>query len=180
MSIHFEAWKTSDVNGTSRTARMRSLHCGPALRPGFKSSEGGDSNNFQNCQMENNLENTRKRSQEDLIVDTCHKDKILKKYLYLCVTLINSYTRKMWTQYRTNTQCEWTHLLPCVGICLIVPIGFLVKKTHLQFKGYVIDRRKTGAHAHKHSSMLAYITIIKRGVRAVPADYTTRFMYTLP
>ena len=48
ISMHFGTWKTSAVDGTSKTAKTCSSHCGLGLRPGLKTSGGEDSNNFQN------------------------------------------------------------------------------------------------------------------------------------
>ena len=48
ISVHFEAWKTSAVNGTSRTTRKWSSHYGLESRPGLETSGGDDSNNTQN------------------------------------------------------------------------------------------------------------------------------------
>ena len=44
ISMHIEGWKTSVTDGTSRTVRTWSWHCGFGSRPGLETSGGEDSN----------------------------------------------------------------------------------------------------------------------------------------
>ena len=63
ISMHFEAWKTSAEKGPWTTSSTWSSHCGPELRPGFKTFGGRDLKNFQSDgeQSQKHVESTTKK-----------------------------------------------------------------------------------------------------------------------